>query len=60
VYHVRPFQEQGLDELFESIDQNYDTDNDGISDVITVYAPMNSGMEDVGRLTLERLLKPWM
>jgi len=48
------FQRTGLDELFEGIDNNYDTDNDGISDVITVYAPVNSGMEDVG-LTQENI-----
>jgi len=48
------FQRTGLDELFEGMNQQYDTDNDGIADVITVYAPVNAGMEDVG-LTQETI-----
>mmetsp|Transcript_23430 Transcript_23430/g.23665 ORF Transcript_23430/g.23665 Transcript_23430/m.23665 type:complete len:215 (+) Transcript_23430:536-1180(+) len=50
------FQRTGLDEFFEGIDQNYDNENDGISDVITVDASVNSGMEDVG-LTLETIIE---
>jgi len=45
-------QKTGLDKLLEGINNN--NNNDDVSDVITVYAPVNSGMEKVG-LTRENI-----